>query len=100
MQLTTQTTTLTIRDPHLQAVVVTVSAESTAEVVLYTPTSGGNTWMALEVDGSVYPLVLWKHTVGQPAVEEALSRALAEVQAAIGRCIKSATVAEMEGSWI
>lgn len=84
MQLTTQTTTLTIRDPHLQTVVITVTAESSAEIVLDTPTSGGNTWMALAVDGRQYPLVLWKHSVGRPAVEEALSRALAEVQAAIG----------------
>jgi hypothetical protein len=79
-----QTTTLTINESRLQpGIVITVNAQSTAEIVLYTPHDGGNTWYTLLIDGQHHYLVMWKHTVGRPEIEATLERVLHTVQQAI-----------------
>jgi len=77
-------TTLTINEPRLQATVITVTAESRAEILLYTPPGElANTWYALLVDGRYYHLIMWKHTIGRAETIDSLDRVLVQVQRAI-----------------
>lgn len=79
-----QTTTLTITDPRLQPATITVTAESTAEIALYTPPGElASTWYTLLIDGRHYYMIQWKHLTGQIAATEALDRALCQVRQAI-----------------
>jgi hypothetical protein len=81
-----QTITLTIREERLQPVTITVSAQSTAEIALYTPAGElSSTWYTLLIDGRHYYMIQWKHLTGQIEATEALDRALAQVRQAIAR---------------
>lgn len=73
--------TLTINQPGLQYHTITVTAESTVEVV--ERDSGVNLWYSLIVDGRHYDLVMWKHTVGREEHLATIDRVVAMVQAAI-----------------
>jgi hypothetical protein len=79
-----QTATLTINEPRLQPVTITVTAASTAEIALYTPPGElASTWYTLLIDGRHHFMIQWKHLTGNIAATEVLDRALAQVRQAI-----------------
>lgn len=75
--------TVTINEPGLREASILVTAGSTAELVRYDWPLSANLWTALLIDGSYYPLIMTKFIAGRPHHQEALDRALTQVQQAI-----------------
>jgi hypothetical protein len=71
-------TTIIIKHPNLTSPMITVTADSTVELVQHD--AGANRWYALKVDGRHYDLVMWKHCQGRREAMEGLQQALKDVR--------------------
>lgn len=74
-------TTITIAGERLVSHVVTIRADSSAELVVHDLRH--TSWCAIFLDGIYYDVIQLKHTIGRPETLSALHAALERVQAAI-----------------